>query len=197
MGGQEVCHLGPCWSHSHRGQNLQYSYPSECPLRFSLRVLMLWFIRFRVRGSWAPGLPWGSRGLKVVYTTCAQTPDRRWTYGSLTSLISKLFCLSSCCPSHLLPQLRILLGDLFPSKARSQGISGIWALPKCRITGCCFIGSPLWWFHLQFMSYKKCPAPLFPPLQITVFSQSQAFWAFSNHHTIPLYLTDEWGLNQS
>lgn len=35
----------------------------------------------------------------------------------------------------------------------------------------------------------------FPFLHITMFSQSQAFWAFSNHHTIPLYpilVADRW-----
>ena len=71
--------------------------------------------------------------------------------------------------SLLLSVLRIVLGDLLPSKAWSHSISGIWALPECRITRHYFTGSSLRWFHLQFTSSKKCPSPPFPPCKIPTF----------------------------
>lgn len=97
--------------------------------------------------------------------------------------------------SLLLSVLRIVLGDLLPSKAWSHSISGIWALPECRITRHCFTGSSLWWFHLQFTSSKKCPSSPFPPCKIptSFFLQIQTFWNLSKYPTIPLFrVADRW-----
>lgn len=151
-------------------------FPSlQCPLRFSsgLTCCDLYSLGSEVPGG--PGLPWGCgvQRLCILPVLRHLGESRRWMCGSSVNPISKFFHFLSRCPSHLLPGLRILLGDLLPSKARSPGISGIWALPECRISGHCFIGSPLWWFHLQFMSYKKCPAPLFPPCKSLCFPRAR------------------------
>lgn len=91
--------------------------------------------------------------------------------------------------------LRIVWSDLLPSKPRSQGMSGIWALPECRITRHCFIGSSLQWFHLQLMSSKKCPAPPFLPLKFLNFFRARPSGLSPTIITIPLYLiiaADRW-----
>lgn len=148
---------------------------------------------FRLRSSWGPSILWGHGVQRPCASTGCQHFDkrRRWMCRVFSKPHKQILQLSL-----LLSVLRIVLSDLLPSKAWSHSISGIWALPECRITRHCFIGSSLQWFHLQFTSSKKCPSPPFPPCKtpyIFPVLQTQTFWNFSKHPTIPLFrVADRW-----
>lgn len=67
-----------------------------------------------------------------------------------------------------------------------------------RILGHCFTGSSLWWFHLQFMSYKNMSCSSFPSPPKHYVPRARPSPAITPFHFIrSKQLTDDWRLIQS